>query len=471
MHSVLRRQLRKLDIAEDGSVAPSLSQWRALLARVERTYFDADQDRYTMERAIDLSSEEMRGLHRSLASERDKLRSIFESAALGIVRLDPDGRVLDANAATLAMFDLQPEEIEGRSLAGLFDESDGPGAQGSPLSKGADAVASDRCMVGSERRHRHKDGTFVWIHVTRNWVKTATGDVEFGTAILENVTTRKILEGSLRHAQKLESVGRLAAGVAHEINTPIQFINDNVHFLRTSFETLTKLQAEHDEVVRAAPEEVAARYAEASTAADLEYLAAEIPRAIGEALDGLNRVATIVHSMKSFAHADRGEPAPADINAALMSTLTIARSELKSVAETVTDFGELPPVLCHLGDLNQVFLNLLVNAAQAIGDVVATTGELGVITVRTRSDGPNVIISISDTGGGITEEVRGHLFEPFFTTKAVGQGSGQGLALARAIIVERHAGEITLETAVGRGTTFHVRLPVSSVGEKAARAA
>jgi signal transduction histidine kinase len=266
-------------------------------------------------------------------------------------------------------------------------------------------------------------------------------------------------------------VGRLAAGVAHEINTPIQFINDNVHFLRTSFETLTKLQAEHDEVVRAAPEEVAARYAEASTAADLEYLAAEIPRAIGEALDGLNRVATIVHSMKSFAHADRGEPAPADINAALMSTLTIARSELKSVAETVTDFGELPPVLCHLGDLNQVFLNLLVNAAQAIGDVVATTGELGVITVRTRSDGPNVIISISDTGGGITEEVRGHLFEPFFTTKAVGQGSGQGLALARAIIVERHAGEITLETAVGRGTTFHVRLPVSSVGEKAARAA
>jgi signal transduction histidine kinase len=175
--------------------------------------------------------------------------------------------------------------------------------------------------------------------------------------------------------------------------------------------------------------------------------------------------------MREFAHADRGHRSRVDINAALLSTLTVARHELKSVAETVTDFAELPLVLCYPGDLNQVFLNLFVNAAQAIGDVVARTHALGRITVTTRRDGEDVLIAVADTGGGIPDDVGPHIFEPFFTTKEVGKGSGQGLALARAIVVDKHAGAITVETAVGRGTTFTLRLPVSGAPASKASAA
>jgi two-component system NtrC family sensor kinase len=468
MHRTLERQLRKVGIATGAWVPPSQEQWAALLQRVERAYVDADQDRYTMERSIELSSAEMKGLHRSLASERDKLRSIFESAALGIVRLDRDGRVLDANSATLAMFERRREEIEGRSLGSLFDESGDPVAAVHEL---GERVARASSIHGSEKRHRRSDGTFVWVHVTPNWVRDAAGAIDFGTATLENVTARKVLEGELRHAQKLESVGRLAAGVAHEINTPIQFVSDNVHFLKTSFDTLVTLLDKHGAIVAGAPAELVGRYAESSEQADLPFIVGQIPRAIAETLDGLQRVATIVHSMREFAHADRGHRSRVDINAALLSTLTVARHELKSVAETVTDFAELPLVLCYPGDLNQVFLNLFVNAAQAIGDVVARTHALGRITVTTRRDGEDVLIAVADTGGGIPDDVGPHIFEPFFTTKEVGKGSGQGLALARAIVVDKHAGAITVETAVGRGTTFTLRLPVSGAPASKASAA
>jgi len=165
--------------------------------------------------------------------------------------------------------------------------------------------------------------------------------------------------------------------------------------------------------------------------------------------------------MKEFSHVDRSnEKAPGDINRALESTLVVARNELKYVADIETEFGELPPVLCHLGDLNQVFLNLLVNAAHAVEDVVKRTNSKGKIRVTTRKDGDFVEAAISDTGTGIPEEARDKIFDPFFTTKVVGKGTGQGLALARAIVVEKHGGTLTFVTEVGIGTTFFVRLPL-----------
>jgi signal transduction histidine kinase len=163
--------------------------------------------------------------------------------------------------------------------------------------------------------------------------------------------------------------------------------------------------------------------------------------------------------MKAFAHPDRHERATADLNAALHDTLTVATNELKYVAAVETDFGKIPAVPCFVSDLNQVFLNLLVNAAHAIGDVVGTTGQLGVIRVRTYLEGSVVVIAISDTGTGIPEAVRGRIFDPFFTTKEVGKGTGQGLALARAVVVDRHGGSLTFETEMGKGTTFLVRIP------------
>jgi signal transduction histidine kinase len=294
--------------------------------------------------------------------------------------------------------------------------------------------------------------------------------------LLREVATRESVEIELRHAQKLEAVGRLAAGVAHEINTPIQFIGDNTRFLYDGFASVTQLvtayQALRAATTDGAVDSALVREAEAAEAeVDWAYLMAEIPKAIGQTLEGVDRVATIVRAMKDFAHPQAEEKTPADLNAALRSTLIVARNELKYAAEVETELGELPPVLCYLGDLNQVFLNLLVNAAHAIADKVGGSGEKGCIRVRTAQEEDSVVIAISDTGSGIAEEIRGKIFDPFFTTKEVGRGTGQGLAIARAIVVEKHGGTLDFETEPGHGTTFFIRLPVGGGPPMAAEAA
>jgi two-component system, NtrC family, sensor kinase len=194
---------------------------------------------------------------------------------------------------------------------------------------------------------------------------------------------------------------------------------------------------------------------------DADYLEQEILRAIGETLDGIDRVATIVSAMKRFAHPDTGEKTLVDLNEAIRTTLTVARNEIKYVADVELELGDLPHVPCFPGDFNQVLLNLLVNSAHAIGDVVGTSGGRGRITIRTaRADGA-VFLSIGDTGGGIPDAIRSRVFDPFFTTKEVGKGTGQGLAIARSIVVDKHGGELTFMTEMGRGTTFTIRLPLA----------
>jgi signal transduction histidine kinase len=269
----------------------------------------------------------------------------------------------------------------------------------------------------------------------------------------------------LRHAQKLESVGRLAAGIAHEINTPIQFVGDNTRFLQDSFGSLHRLLNKYQELRAAATAgrpclDLLPEVRRLEEESDCAYLLEEIPKALTQTLEGVDRVATIVRAMKEFAHPESKEMAAADLNRALLSTLTVARNELKYVADVETQLGDLPPVVCNVGDVNQVFLNLLVNAAHAIGEVVKGTEKKGNITVRTASEGDKVLITIADTGCGIPEGIRGKIFDPFFTTKEVGRGTGQGLAIARSVIVERHKGTLTFESEVGKGTTFYVRLPI-----------
>jgi signal transduction histidine kinase len=287
-----------------------------------------------------------------------------------------------------------------------------------------------------------------------------------------DTTDRKRQEIGVRQSQKLEAVGRLAAGIAHEINTPIQFVGDNTRFLVNSFEHELKLMEKYERLLQAAADgsvsaallqEVAA----AQRDADWTYLKEEIPRAMDHMLEGLGRVSTIVRGMKEFSHVDRSNQKSAgDINRAIESTLIVVSNELKPVADVETELGELPAVNCQLGDLNQVFLNLLVNAAHAIEDVVKDTGARGIIRIATRSDGDWVEISITDSGTGIPEEVRDKMFDPFFTTKEVGKGTGQGLALARAVVVDNHGGTLTFETEMGKGTTFLVRLPLRTADVK-----
>jgi len=205
---------------------------------------------------------------------------------------------------------------------------------------------------------------------------------------------------------------------------------------------------------------------EAERAADLSYVQAEIPKAFEQTLDGVDRVAKIVRSMKEFSHVDQSsDQSPADLNRALENHAGGCAQRAEICRKRRNGFGELPQVICHLGDMNQVFLNLLVNAAHAIGDVVKKTGAKGAIRVRTRQVGDEAEIAISDTGTGIPYGIREKIFEPFFTTKEVGKGTGQGLALARVIVVEKHGGKLTFDSEIGKGTTFYIRLPLAGVKE------
>jgi len=285
--------------------------------------------------------------------------------------------------------------------------------------------------------------------------------------LMQDVTELRGLEQELASAQKLESVGRLAAGVAHEINTPVQFVSDNVEFVRVSMGELASVVHAHRcllaEVESSGNIAAAAHLAaNAEKAVDLDYVLENMPLAIASAIEGLKRIATIVRSMKEFAYPDKAKKTAADLNQAIQSTLVIANNEYKYVALIETEFGKLPPVQCYLGEINQVVLNLLVNAAHAIADVVKGTSNLGTLTVRTRLVGDEVEISVGDTGSGIPENVRDRIFEPFFTTKEIGKGTGQGLALAHTVIVKKHGGSLRFETECGVGTTFFIRLPVGT---------
>jgi light-regulated signal transduction histidine kinase (bacteriophytochrome) len=283
------------------------------------------------------------------------------------------------------------------------------------------------------------------IEASRQLQETATLLQASNLRLREQMDENQKVELELRRAQKLEAIGRLAAGIAHEINTPLQYVGDSLHFLSGASGELLAALAEH--APRPGSED------------DLDYLRSEVPRAIGRSLEGLERVSTIVRAMKSFAHPDGAEKAPADLNQALTSTVEVARSEFKSIADVTLELGPLPKVSCYLGDLNQVFLNLLVNAAHAIQETLGPTRARGQITIRSWHVAPGVAISISDDGGGIPEAIRESIFLPFFTTKEVGRGTGQGLAIARSIVVDRHGGALTFESQVGRGSTFTIRLP------------
>jgi signal transduction histidine kinase len=264
------------------------------------------------------------------------------------------------------------------------------------------------------------------------------------------------LETELHQAQKLEAVGRLAAGIAHEINTPIQFIGDNTRFMGEAFASVQQFLGKCQELVRPEAREV---LEQVKGELDLDYLIEHAPRTVERSLAGVQRVATIVRAMKEFAHPDQKEMVATDLNRSIEATLEIARNEYKYVADVETDLGELPPVLCHAGDLNQVFLNIVVNAAHAIADVVGKTQGRGKILVRTYRDGEDAVVAISDTGVGIPPEIHHKIFDPFFTTKEVGRGAGQGLAIARSIVA-KHRGSIAFETVAGAGTTFTVRVPI-----------
>ncbi len=403
---------------------------------------------------------------KKLRKSQEHLLLALEAAQMGTWRWDSASGAGQWDESVQRLFDFLPAERIARLAE--FIQHIYPGHQTMVREAIAASIAA-RAPFHFEARVVKPDGSAGWISVRGHTHRDETGAAIGMIGVLQDITDRKVLESQLVQAQKLESIGQLAAGIAHEINTPTQYIGDNTRFLQDSWGQLLGVvdayrnalqDARADRLTSAKIDECEA----AAVAADIDYLVVEVPKAIQQSLDGVARVTKIVSAMKEFSHPGTGEKAHVDINRAIEGTMTVARNEWKYVAEVVTDFDpSIPPVLCHAGEFNQVILNIIVNAAHAIADVVSKEGSAkGTIAVTTKREGPWAEVRIADTGGGIPDAIRAKVFDPFFTTKEVGKGTGQGLAIARSVIVDKHAGTLQFETEPGRGTTFIIRLPLTS---------
>jgi two-component system NtrC family sensor kinase len=259
--------------------------------------------------------------------------------------------------------------------------------------------------------------------------------------------------GQLLQSEKLASIGQLAAGVAHEINNPIGFVDSNLRTLKTWVRRLLDVMSLEESMLAGLAPEARARIEAAREDADLDYLQSDINTLIDESIEGASRVRRIVQDLRDFSRAGGDEWNIVDLHCGIEATLNVLRNELKYKADVVKDYGELPQVECMPSQLNQVVMNLLMNAAQAIPD-------RGTITIRTRLDGDHVTIAVEDTGAGMAADVQAKIFDPFFTTKPVGKGTGLGLSVSYGII-EKHGGKITVESEPGVGSRFTVRLPIT----------
>jgi len=397
-----------------------------------------------------------------------ELSKAVEQSPASVVITDTTGRIEYVNPKFCALTGYQLEEVIGRNPR--------------ILKSGETSVESYRelwsCLTkGREWRcefhNRKKTGELFWESAVLSPIKDERGRITHYLAVKEDITARKEaelerrkMEMHLRQAQKLESIGQLAAGIAHEINTPMQYIGDNTRFLQDAFRELFAVVGAFRNLQQQGANGPGAMQAlqAAVESADVDYLAQEIPRAIEQSLLGADRVSKIVRAMKEFSHPGTDQKSAVDLNHAIESTVTVARNEWKYVADVELDFDqELPLVPCLPGEFNQVILNLIINAAHAIAEANSGgTGAKGRITIRTHLLEKAVEVRVEDTGTGIPPAVRDRIFDPFFTTKPVGKGSGQGLAIARSVIVDKHNGSLSFETEMGKGTTFIARLPLTS---------
>jgi PAS domain S-box-containing protein len=394
----------------------------------------------------------------ALANERTLLRTMIDLIPAFIYAKDVDSRFIAMNAALARNMGTTSEQAIGKTD---FDFHT-PDLANKFFSDEQALIKSGAAIIDLEEPGFDQvTGLPRTVCTSKVPLRDENGKVIGIIGVGFDITERKLAEQRLAQGEHLESIGRLAAGVAHEINTPIQYLNDSVSFIREAMQELLAHNAKLAALLPAAAKE-------AAQDENIEDLKMDLPPALDRVVDGLGRIAEIVRSMKEFSHVDQREMSRVDLNRAIKSTLVIARSEYKYVADVETEFADLPQVVCHGGQINQVVLNLVVNAAHAIADKVKGTSNKGLITVKTSVDNGFALVSIADTGGGIPEAIRKRIFEPFFTTKEVGKGTGQGLSIAHNV-VKAHGGALDFDTEMGKGTTFYVRLPLAAEeGETAA---
>ncbi len=384
-----------------------------------------------------------------------------------IALIDRNFNFVRLNKAMANVMGLTPKEAVGLKCYKAFHNADAP-PDFCPHKKLLKDGKQHKIEFFDERRQRYYE---VIVVPYKEADGTTSGCVHVARDITERKRSEKekeLLHAQLLHSQKLESVGQLAAGIAHEINTPAQYIASNIDFLDEGFKDVISLIEEINNIVFSTKCDIArliSSIKDLEEEIDLDYLKEEIPTAIEQTREGISKITSIVRAMKEFSHPGSKEKELSNINKIIETTLTISRNEWKYVAEMETDLSEdLPPISCLANELGQVFLNLIVNAVHAIQERLGDNSEdKGKITIRTKKGNDGFIeISISDTGVGIREEIKDRIFDPFFTTKEVGKGTGQGLAIVRNVVVDKHGGSIDFKSRVGEGTTFYIRLPITS---------
>jgi PAS domain S-box-containing protein len=476
-HLTLRKATRSL---EQQAVILSQTNAKLRIEANERLLVETElrqslEDAKRAHQAMFTALENHERATKALRQSEEKFRYLFEASSDAMMTLEPpDWHFVSANPAAISLF-------RAKNIAEFFNCT--PVAISSEQQHQSH-FSSNATQIWQERSLRSETANFEWIcrrldgtefPATISLTRMGWNSTPSIQATIRDVSASKQQEAEYAHNHKLEAVGQLAAGIAHEINTPAQFVGDGLHFLKEAFDGYQRLLKQYRAIVtemQTQPEQPTWVKAIATTESeiDLAYLDENVPGSFNLCIDGVARIATIVRAMKEFAHPDSREMEAADLNQALTNALTIAKSEYKYVADVETNFGRIPPVICHIGDISQVFLNLIVNAADAIREAVAICGGRGVIGVSTRNDGAFVKIEVSDTGAGVPPSIRQRIFDPFFTTKEVGRGSGQGLAISRSIVVVKHHGTLTFNTSLGEGTTFTIRLPIDGSSVKTSMA-
>ncbi|MES9940822.1 MAG: ATP-binding protein [Candidatus Thiodiazotropha sp. 6PLUC2] len=406
-----------------------------------------------------------------LEEKEQFLSDVTKSMSEGFVVLDEQGRVKFSNPESEWLLGWNTQEMEGSLFSKMVYSDKTPDPDNSVESAINLTLADGIIRSGYDDTFFHKEGRAVDIAYSVSPLireKEEIGVVVTFNDISERKKAdeqRRHLERELNQTHKMEAVGQLAGGIAHEINTPIQYIGDNLRFLKESHEDIDRLLNAYLKLMQKATDHPDLK-AEVENAKeiieeiDLDYLGEETSNAIQQSISGSAQVADIVLAMKEFAHPGSKEMVATDLNRIIGNAVAVCKNEWKYVAETNLKLSDdLPNIECLAGEISQVILNMIVNASHAIE--AAKREQKGVISITSNLDGNHAEVRISDTGTGIPKEAQDHVFNPFFTTKDVGRGTGQGLAIAQDIVVGKHQGELYFETEEGVGTTFIMRLPLS----------
>ena len=408
---------------------------------------------------------ERKKMERALRVSEEKNRTILENIGIGVALISPQMTIMEMNPKMRQWFpDAAIEShLHCYELMGRKDQRQP--CHGCPVPQTLSDGLLHEAVI--QRRDGHRERS---LRIVSSAIRDNDGQVVAAIELVDDITAHLVMERELRQAQKLSSLGQLAAGVAHEINNPTGFVSSNLKTLGDYQADLNRLLSDYqalkegvkssvDGSAAEAVRDLIARVEDTEQAIDIDYLRQDSEELIAECREGTDRIKKIVDDLKHFAHPGQDQVQDTDINRELESTLGVVHNELKYKATVIRELGELPLVSANPQQLNQVFVNILVNAAQAIDQ----TGE---IRIATRHLDDQVEIRISDTGCGIAEEHLGRIFDPFFTTKEVGQGTGLGMNIVYNII-QKHHGEIRVESQVGEGTTFIITLPAGSPGDEA----